>query len=79
MSLAEPLDTPPWESPEWQEAVCQTPGLKPFFDNLESFVELPSGSSRNLVARIFRHQIEFAAVKQNPESVVGEGTKASCG
>ncbi|TWT50047.1 hypothetical protein CA85_52790 [Allorhodopirellula solitaria] len=37
------------------------------------------GSSRNLVARIFRHQIEFAAVKQNPESVVGEGTKASCG
>ncbi|MFC1759475.1 hypothetical protein ACFL2H_12030 [Planctomycetota bacterium] len=34
---------PPWESPEWQEAVRQNPGLKPFFDNLESFVELPGG------------------------------------
>ena len=33
----------PWESPEWEEAVRQTPGLKPFFDNLESFVELPEG------------------------------------
>ncbi|KLU05712.1 Type I restriction-modification system, specificity subunit S [Rhodopirellula islandica] len=34
---------PAWESPQWQEAVSQNPGLAPFFDNLESFVELPEG------------------------------------
>ena len=42
-----PVEPPPWHqikaSPQWQEAVRQTPGLKPFFDNLESFVELPEG------------------------------------
>ncbi|EGF26810.1 restriction endonuclease subunit S [Rhodopirellula baltica] len=43
MSLVEPADSPPWESPQWQEAVSQNPGLAPFFDNLESFVELPEG------------------------------------
>lgn len=43
MSLVEPADSPPWESPQWQEAVSQNPGLSPFFDNLESFVELPEG------------------------------------
>lgn len=31
------------DSPQWQEAVSQNPGLAPFFDNLESFVELPEG------------------------------------
>ena len=36
----------PWESPEWDEAARQTPGLKPFFDNLESFVELPEGVAK---------------------------------
>ncbi len=36
----------PWESPEWEEAVRQTPGLKPFFDNLESFLELPEGVAK---------------------------------
>ena len=40
MTLVEP---PPWESPQWLEAVSQNPGLAPFFDNLESFVELPGG------------------------------------
>ena len=29
--------------PQWLEAVSQNPGLAPFFDNLESFVELPKG------------------------------------
>ncbi|QDV63390.1 restriction endonuclease subunit S [Crateriforma conspicua] len=43
MSLAEPMESSVWESPEWQEAVRQNTGLKPFFDNLESFVELPEG------------------------------------
>ena len=42
-SKSTPKSAPPWESPEWQEAVRQNPGLKPFFDNLESFVELPGG------------------------------------
>ena len=37
------VESPPWESPQWQEAVSQNPGLAPFFDNLESFVELPEG------------------------------------
>ena len=37
------VEPPPWESPDWQEAIRQNPGLKPFFDNLESFVELPEG------------------------------------
>ena len=37
------VESPPWESPQWQEAVSQNPGLAPFFDNLESFVELPKG------------------------------------
>ena len=37
------VESPPWESPQWQEAVSQNPGLAPFFDNLESFVELPGG------------------------------------
>ncbi|MDB2687228.1 restriction endonuclease subunit S [Mariniblastus sp.] len=41
--LAEP---PLWESPQWQEAVSQNPGLSHFFDNLESFVELPQGVER---------------------------------
>ena len=31
------------ELSQWQEAVSQNPGLAPFFDNLESFVELPEG------------------------------------
>lgn len=44
----------PWESPEWQEAVRQNPGLKPFFDNLESFVELPEGVKklREMILRL---------------------------
>lgn len=46
MSLAEPMEAPPRESPGWEEAVRQTPGLKPFFDNLESFVELPEGVAK---------------------------------
>lgn len=37
------VEPPPWESPQWLEAVSQNPGLAPFFDNLESFVELPEG------------------------------------
>ena len=37
------LEPPPWESPQWREAVSQNPALAPFFDNLESFVELPKG------------------------------------
>jgi len=45
-SKSTPKSAPPWESPEWQEAVRQNPGLKPFFDNLESFVELPEGVSK---------------------------------
>ncbi|GAA4455831.1 restriction endonuclease subunit S [Novipirellula rosea] len=45
---------PPWESPEWQEAVRQNPGLKPFFDNLESFVALPEGVKklREMILRL---------------------------
>ena len=45
-SKSTPKSAPPWESPEWLEAVRQNPGLKPFFDNLESFVELPEGVER---------------------------------
>ena len=37
------VESPPWESPQWQEAVRENPSLAPFFDNLESFVELPEG------------------------------------
>lgn len=37
------VEPPEWESPHWLEAVSQNPGLAPFFDNLESFVELPEG------------------------------------
>ena len=37
------VESPPWESPQWQEAVRENPSLVPFFDNLESFVELPEG------------------------------------
>ena len=39
-------EPPPWESPQWLEAVSQNPGLAPFFDNLESFVELPEGVTK---------------------------------
>ena len=42
-SASSQVEPPPWESPQWQEAVSQNPGLAPFFDNLESFVELPEG------------------------------------
>ena len=35
--------SPLWESPQWREAVRENPSLSPFFDNLESFVELPKG------------------------------------
>ena len=38
-SKSTPKSAPLWESPEWQEAVRQNSGLKPFFDNLE----LPEG------------------------------------
>ena len=37
------VESPPWESPQWQEAVRENPSLVPFFDSLESFVELPEG------------------------------------
>ena len=36
-SKSTPKSAPPWESPRWQEAVRQNPGLKPFFDNFHSF------------------------------------------
>ncbi len=38
-----PTEPPPWESQQWQEAVNQNPSLRPFFDNLEAFMELPEG------------------------------------
>ena len=42
--MSEQLVEPPlWKSSQWQEAVSQNPGLAPFFDNLESFMELPTG------------------------------------
>ena len=42
--MSQQLKEPPvWESLQWQTAVSQIPGLAPFFDNLESFVELPEG------------------------------------
>ena len=37
------VELPPWESPQWREAVRQNPGLAPFFDNFQAFVELPKG------------------------------------
>ena len=55
------VEPPPWHqikaSPQWLKAVRQTPGLKPFFDNLESFVELPEGVEklREMILHIATH------------------------
>ena len=51
------VESPPWESPQWQEAVSQNPGLAPFFDNLESFVELPEAVEK------LREMIYWLAVR----------------
>ncbi|GAB5514329.1 restriction endonuclease subunit S [Rhodopirellula baltica] len=59
------VEPPPWESPQWQEAVSQNPGLAPFFDNLESFVELPEGVEklRNVFLRL---AVQGKLVAQDP-------------
>lgn len=69
MSLAEPLDAPPWESPEWQEAISQHPGLQSFFENLESFVELPGGVKqlREMILRLaVRGRLQTASSNDPP-------------
>ena len=80
-SATSQVEPPPWESPQWQEAVSQNPGLAPFFDNLESFVELPEGVEklRTLVLDlavsgrlILREKSEI-----DVESVVSKIVKAS--
>ena len=83
MTLVEP---PPWESPQWLEAVSQNPGLAPFFDNLDSFVELPEGVEklrRMLLHLAVRGQIISPSAKDNEllsrETVVGDYLKMQNG
>lgn len=43
---AEAREQFPWNSPQWQNAARKNPGLAHFFDNIDSFVELPEGVSK---------------------------------
>ncbi len=54
------------ESPQWQEVLSQCPGLAPFFDNLESFLDLPEGVE-TLRSLILDLAVRGKLVKQDSE------------